>query len=71
MKELEKKHKRRLVHVLDVHWYPEARGTKRITGEGHVAEDRRGAAAGAAQLLGPDVSRRRAGSPRSGASRSG
>jgi Glycoside hydrolase family 44 len=31
MKELETKHKRRLVHVLDVHWYPEARGTKRIT----------------------------------------
>jgi len=31
MKELEKKHKKRLVHVLDVHWYPEARGTKRIT----------------------------------------
>lgn len=31
MKELEKKHGRRLVHVLDVHWYPESRGTKRIT----------------------------------------
>jgi len=31
MKELEHKHKKRLVHVLDVHWYPEARGTKRIT----------------------------------------
>jgi hypothetical protein len=31
MKDLEKKHKKRLVHVLDVHWYPEARGTKRIT----------------------------------------
>jgi hypothetical protein len=31
MKALEQKHKRRLVHVLDVHWYPEARGTKRIT----------------------------------------
>lgn len=31
MKQLEAKHKRRLVHVLDVHWYPEARGTKRIT----------------------------------------
>ena len=31
MKELEAKHKKRLVHVLDVHWYPEARGTKRIT----------------------------------------
>jgi hypothetical protein len=31
MKELEKKHGRRLVHVLDVHWYPEPRGTKRIT----------------------------------------
>lgn len=30
-KELEKKHGRRLVHVLDVHWYPEARGHKRIT----------------------------------------
>jgi mannan endo-1,4-beta-mannosidase len=31
MKELEQKYKRRLVHVLDVHWYPEARGAKRIT----------------------------------------
>jgi hypothetical protein len=31
MKELEAKHGKRLVHVLDVHWYPEARGTKRIT----------------------------------------
>jgi len=31
MKELEAKHKKRLVHVLDVHWYPEARGAKRIT----------------------------------------
>lgn len=30
-KELEKKHGRRLIHVLDVHWYPEARGHKRIT----------------------------------------
>lgn len=31
MNELERKHHRRLVHVLDFHWYPEARGTKRIT----------------------------------------
>ena len=31
MKELEQKHGKRLVHALDVHWYPEARGTKRIT----------------------------------------
>jgi hypothetical protein len=31
MKELEKKNGRRLVHALDVHWYPESRGTKRIT----------------------------------------
>lgn len=31
MKQLEAKYHRRLVHVLDVHWYPEARGTKRIT----------------------------------------
>lgn len=31
MKELEQKHKQRLVHALDVHWYPEARGRKRIT----------------------------------------
>jgi hypothetical protein len=30
MKDLEAKHGRRLVHVLDVHWYPEARGRKRI-----------------------------------------
>jgi len=31
MAALEKKHGRRLVHALDVHWYPESRGTKRIT----------------------------------------
>ena len=31
MKELEAKHGRRLLHVLDVHWYPEAKGSKRIT----------------------------------------
>jgi Glycoside hydrolase family 44 len=31
MKQLEQKYHRRLVHDLDVHWYPEARGTKRIT----------------------------------------
>jgi mannan endo-1,4-beta-mannosidase len=31
MKGLEAKHGKRLVHTLDVHWYPEARGTKRIT----------------------------------------
>jgi len=31
MKALEQTHHRRLVHLLDVHWYPEARGTKRIT----------------------------------------
>jgi hypothetical protein len=31
MKDLEAKHHRRLVHALDVHWYPEAKGAKRIT----------------------------------------
>ncbi len=31
MKKAEEKHKRRLVHVLDVHWYPEMKGRKRIT----------------------------------------
>jgi hypothetical protein len=31
LKKLEEKHKQRLVHVLDIHWYPEARGAKRIT----------------------------------------
>lgn len=31
MKQAEAEHKRRLVHVLDIHWYPEAKGTKRIT----------------------------------------
>jgi hypothetical protein len=31
LKGLEDKHHRRLVHVLDLHWYPETRGTKRIT----------------------------------------
>lgn len=31
MKSVEQTHHRRLVHVLDVHWYPEAKGSKRIT----------------------------------------
>jgi mannan endo-1,4-beta-mannosidase len=31
MKRMESAHKRRLVHGLDVHWYPEARGRKRVT----------------------------------------
>ncbi len=31
MKQLEKKHGLRLVDALDIHWYPEARGTQRIT----------------------------------------
>jgi len=31
MRKLEDTHHQRLVHVLDVHWYPEAKGTKRIT----------------------------------------
>jgi hypothetical protein len=31
MKKLEGKHHQRLVHALDIHWYPEARGAKRIT----------------------------------------
>lgn len=31
MKKLEKRHGKRLVHGLDFHWYPEARGRKRIT----------------------------------------
>ncbi len=31
MKQAEKKHGRRLADALDVHWYPEARGTQRIT----------------------------------------
>jgi hypothetical protein len=30
-KKLEEKYRRRLVHVLDVHWYPEVKGFKRIT----------------------------------------
>ena len=33
MKKLEKRHGKRLVHGLDFHWYPEARGRKRITEE--------------------------------------
>jgi hypothetical protein len=33
MRRLEKKHGRRLVDVLDIHWYPEARGSQRITSE--------------------------------------
>jgi hypothetical protein len=31
MKHLEDEYHRRLVHVLDIHWYPEAKGAKRIT----------------------------------------
>jgi mannan endo-1,4-beta-mannosidase len=31
MQKLETKHGKRMVHALDVHWYPEERGTKRIT----------------------------------------
>jgi hypothetical protein len=31
MKRLEEKHHQRLVHALDVHWYPEARGAARVT----------------------------------------
>jgi mannan endo-1,4-beta-mannosidase len=31
MKKVEQKHHRRLVDALDIHWYPEARGTQRIT----------------------------------------
>lgn len=31
MKALEEKHHRRLVHALDIHWYPEVKGTRRIT----------------------------------------
>jgi len=31
MKRLEEKHHHRLVHALDVHWYPEARGAARVT----------------------------------------
>jgi mannan endo-1,4-beta-mannosidase len=31
MKQLEPKYHRRLVHALDIHWYPEARGAHRIT----------------------------------------
>jgi len=30
-KQLEAKHGKRLIHALDVHWYPENKGTKRIT----------------------------------------
>jgi hypothetical protein len=31
MKRAEKKHGQRLINALDIHWYPEARGTQRIT----------------------------------------
>jgi hypothetical protein len=31
MKRLEEKHHQRLVHALDIHWYPEARGAVRVT----------------------------------------
>jgi mannan endo-1,4-beta-mannosidase len=30
-KQLETKHGKRLIHALDIHWYPENKGTKRIT----------------------------------------
>jgi hypothetical protein len=33
MKRAEKKHGRRLVDALDIHWYPEARGSQRITAD--------------------------------------
>lgn len=33
MKRLEKKHGHRLVDALDIHWYPEARGSQRITAD--------------------------------------
>jgi Glycoside hydrolase family 44 len=33
MKQLEKKHHQRLADALDIHWYPEARGSERITEE--------------------------------------
>jgi mannan endo-1,4-beta-mannosidase len=39
MKALEARHKKRLLHVLDLHWYPEARGGgKRIT-EGDTSDE--------------------------------
>ncbi len=39
MRSLERRHKKRLLHVLDLHWYPEARGGgKRIT-EGDTSEE--------------------------------
>lgn len=31
MHDASKRHGRRLLHALDIHWYPESRGTKRIT----------------------------------------
>jgi hypothetical protein len=31
MKDLEKKHGKRLIQALDIHWYPETKGTKRTT----------------------------------------
>jgi hypothetical protein len=65
MKELETKHKKRLVHVLDVHWYPEARGTKRITEKDTSPKTRSRRGCGAAQLVGSDL-HGRAGSPAPG-----
>ena len=57
MKRMEGAHKRRLVHGLDVHWYPEARGRKRITDSDDLEQDGRGAPASAAQPVGFDLSR--------------
>lgn len=47
MKRMESVHGRRLVHFLDVHWYPEAKGTKRITDRDTSAKT------GAARLQAP------------------
>jgi len=49
LKELEQKYHRRLVHVLDVHFYPEVRGTRPIT------EDDESAKTVAARLQAPRV----------------
>ena len=57
------KHQKRLVHVLDVHWYPEARGAKRITDKDISPKTVAARAAGAAQPVGSDATSRRAGSP--------
>ena len=69
MKKLEEKHHQRLVHALDVHWYPEARGAKRITEPDNSPKTDRRRACRRRAACGIRPTSRRAGSPASSASK--